>query len=58
MFYVNVMDVNDNRFKFSSFVYNVIIDEDLVLGFIVMKFLVIDVDIGVNGKVIYKLSFY
>lgn len=52
------MDVNDNRFKFSSFVYNVIIDEDLVLGFIVMKFLVIDVDIGVNGKVIYKLSFY
>lgn len=58
MFYVNVMDVNDNRFKFSSFMYNVIIDEDLVLGFIVMKFLVIDVDIGVNGKVIYKLSFY
>lgn len=58
MFYVNVMDVNDNRFKFSSFVYNVIIDEDLVLGFIVMKFLVIDVDIGVNGKVVYKLSFY
>lgn len=49
MFYVNVMDVNDSRFKFSSFVYNVIIDEDLVLGFIVMKFLVIDVDIGVNG---------
>lgn len=56
--YVNVTDVNDNRPKFSSPVYNVTIDEDLAPGSTVMKLSATDADIGANGRVIYKLSPY
>nr|XP_022324886.1 protocadherin beta-15-like isoform X3 [Crassostrea virginica] len=56
--YVNVTDVNDNRPKFSSLVYNVTIDEDLAPGSTIMKLSATDADIGRNGQVSYRLSPY
>lgn len=56
--YVNVTDVNDNRPKFSSLVYNVTIDEDLAPGSTIMELSATDADIGRNGQVSYRLSPY
>lgn len=55
--YVIVLDLNDNMFKFFEFFYEVDVDEDVVVGFIVFMFFVVDFDDGLNGLVLYLIIF-
>lgn len=53
---VYVIDINDNFFVFLIFNFNVIIDEDVVINFIIIIIWVIDVDKGNNFLVVFSIS--
>lgn len=51
-----VIDINDNFLVFLIFNFNVIIDEDVVINFIIIIIWVIDVDKGNNFLVVFSIS--
>lgn len=53
---VYVIDINDNFLVFFIFNFNVIIDEDVVINFIIIIIWVIDVDKGNNFLVVFSIS--
>lgn len=53
---VYVIDINDNFLVFLIFNFNVIIDEDVVINFIIIIIWVIDVDKGNNFLVVFSIS--
>lgn len=53
---VYVIDINDNFLVFLIFNFNVTIDEDVVINFIIIIIWVIDVDKGNNFLVVFSIS--
>lgn len=53
---VYIIDINDNLLVFLIFNFNVIIDEDVVINFIIIIIWVIDVDKGNNFLVVFSIS--
>ena len=53
--YVTVIDVNDNSPTFGSSHYDLDIDEDITIGFVVFTFAANDPDGGLNGLVSYNI---
>ncbi|KAL5011918.1 hypothetical protein ScPMuIL_010469 [Solemya velum] len=53
---IRITDVNDNFPMFSISTYNVTVKEDVPLNTTILTVLATDLDIGVNGEIVYKLS--
>lgn len=48
-----IIDVNDNVLMFSSMIYNVLVKEDELVGFVILILKVIDFDSGKNLEIRY-----
>lgn len=53
---INVLDINDNRPKFSTQMYNVTVNEDVAVNTTITTVFADDPDQDDNGRVTYKLS--
>ena len=53
---VTILDDNDNKPIFNQAFYNVTINEDIALHTVIADVTATDIDKGVNGEIIYRLS--
>ncbi|OWF37310.1 protocadherin beta-3-like [Mizuhopecten yessoensis] len=53
---INVLDINDNRPRFNTQMYNVTVNEDVAVNTTITTVFADDPDQGENGRVTYKLS--
>ncbi|XP_060067654.1 protocadherin gamma-A4-like [Ylistrum balloti] len=53
---INVLDINDNRPRFSTQMYNVTVNEDVAVNTTIITVFADDPDQDENGRVTYKLS--
>ncbi|XP_067663339.1 protocadherin-9-like isoform X2 [Haliotis asinina] len=53
---INVIDMNDNRPKFTQDSYSVVVEENVAQNFVILTVNATDADSGANGEVRYSLS--
>ena len=54
--YIKILDVNDNKPKFSFAYYNTTVDENVKLGTTILSVTATDADSGLNGEIVFRLS--
>ena len=53
---VTILDDNDNKPLFKQAFYNISVNEDIVLHTVIATVIATDIDKGINGEIIYRLS--